>query len=135
MMTCHANILAFPADRVLPVGRRDRADTVAEIPRLRRPRLLVTAARHGQAGYRRNRDLRRLMGGAEDLPAPGKALAWLALREADMDQARREGRIDWDLQTHVLLLIALLAETRLTRDTAPGAGTPPVAPVARLRAL
>ena len=121
-MTCQANILAFPAARVLPVCRRDRGDSVPELPRLRRPKLLVAAARHGQHGYRRARDLRRLMQGAEDVPAPGKALAWLTEREAQMDEARRAGVPGWDLQTHVLLLIALLAEMRLVREAAAPVG-------------
>ncbi len=115
-MSCQANILAFPAARVLPVGARDRGDSVAELPRLSRPRLLVAAARHGQQGYRRARDLRRLMQGAEDVPPPGRALAWLRAREAQMDEARRAAQPDWDLQRHVLLLIALLAEIRLARE-------------------
>ena len=118
-MTCQANILAFPASKVLPVGRRDRGDSVPEAPRLSRPRLLVAAARHGQNGYRRARDLRRLMQGAEDVPPPGRALAWLTAREGRMDEARRAGLPDWDLHTHVLLLIALLAEMRLAREAAP----------------
>lgn len=128
-MTHHANILAFPASRVLPVGRHDRSDSLAEAPRLRRPRLLISAARHGQRSYRRARDLRRLMQGAEDIPAPGRALPWLTEHEADMDHARREGRVDWDLQTHILLLIALLAEMRLAREAEAAAQTPFIARV------
>lgn len=129
-MTSHSNILAFPAARVLPVGARDRGDSVAELPRLSRPRLLVAAARHGQQGYRRARDLRRLMSGAEDVPPPGKALAWLEAREAQMDEARRAALPDWDLQQHVLLLIALLAEMRLAREAAPAAVPAPMQRVA-----
>lgn len=115
-MTRNSNILAFPVSRALPVGRHDRSGSLDEAPRLRRPRLLLTAARHGLRAYRRNRDLRRLMQGAEDIPAPGRALVWLTEREAIMDQARRETRVDWDLQTHILLLIAILAETKLARE-------------------
>lgn len=129
-MSYQANILAFPAARVLPVGARDRGDSVAELPRLSRPRLLVAAARHGQQGYRRARDLRRLMQGAEDVPPPGKALAWLSARESEMDEARRAAQPDWDLQRHVLLLIALLAEIRLARE----AGQLAPAPVRPARA-
>lgn len=129
-MSYQANILAFPAAKVLPVGARDRGDSLAEAPRLRRPRLLAAAARHGQQGYRRARDLRRLMQGAEDVPPPGRALAWLTAREAQMDEARRAARPDWDLQLHVLLLIALLAEMRLAREAGAGAARPPLRPVA-----
>lgn len=135
-MTSQANILAFPASKVLPVGRRDRGDSVPEAPRLSRPRLLVAAARHGQNGYRRARDLRRLMQGVEDVPPPGRALAWLTAREGQMDEARRAGLPDWDLQTHVLLLIALLAEMRLAREAAAPAAMPTAMPAAaRARAV
>lgn len=138
-MTCQSNILAFPAARALPVGARDRGDSVMELPRLSRPRLLVAAARQGQPGYRRTRDLRRLMQGAEDVPPPGKALGWLEAREARMDEARRMALPDWDLQQHVLLLIALLAEMRLAREArqteAPAPRRPAAGRVLRLSAL
>lgn len=122
MMGFQGNILAFPAARVLAAGAGERGDSMAELPQLRRPRLLVAAARHGQQGYRRARDLRRLMQGAEEVPPSGRALAWLVAREAQMDEARRAARPDWEVQQHVLLLIALLAEMRLARESGgPGA--------------
>ncbi|MCV6593346.1 MAG: DUF6477 family protein, partial [Silicimonas sp.] len=51
---------------------------------LRRPRLLVHAARHGAQDYRRNLCLRRLFPG-EALPRPGCAFETLVEREAAMN--------------------------------------------------
>lgn len=83
---------------------------------LRRPRLLVRAAHAGQPAWRRGRDLPALLRGVmpaeAPLPAPGGAAAWLRAEEDRMDEARRDGRGDYDLERHLLLLIALLAELR-----------------------
>lgn len=137
-MTVITNVLAFPGRKPgagISLGRNDslhesgaaRAEDAGRAV-LRRPRLLVRAARNGVALYRRGRDLRRLMGGAEDLPVPARALPWLSEREARMDAARREGLAEWDLQTHILLLIALMAEARLAREAeAPAQAIPATA--------
>lgn len=83
---------------------------------LRRPRLLVRAAHAGQPAWRRARDLPGLLRGVmpadAPLPAPGGAVPWLRAEEGRMDEARREGGGDYDLDRHLLLLIALLAELR-----------------------
>lgn len=79
-------------------------------PMLRRPRLLVQAARAGLSGWRRGRDLRRVLK-CEQLPRPEAALARLHAEEARHDLARRENRAEYDLHRHILLLIAILAET------------------------
>jgi hypothetical protein len=71
---------------------------------LRRPRLLFAAARAGLAGYRPERDLRRLIGSAPD------ALAALAEAEAEAERTRRQGAAGYSAARHVGLLIALLAE-------------------------
>lgn len=93
---------------------------------LRRPRLLIAAARHGQQAYRRGRDLRRLM--RDDmLPPAGQAVAWLTAREAAMDHARHARLPEWDLQTHILLLIALLHEMQLADRDAGGSDVRPPA--------
>ncbi|SIR10132.1 hypothetical protein SAMN05421641_1256 [Paracoccus thiocyanatus] len=77
---------------------------------MRRPRLLVRAARAGQAGWNRTRDLRRVLK-CDDLPAAGMALARLLAEEERLDQARRGGQAGYDLHRHVMLLIAIMAET------------------------
>ncbi|WP_198590277.1 DUF6477 family protein [Paracoccus zhejiangensis] len=96
-MTAMPNIIAF---RPLPVDQP-----------LRRPSILIRAARAGQAGWRRSRDLPRLLR-SDTCPRPGSALPRLRAEEAQMDVARKEGDAGYDLQRHVLLMIAILAEMR-----------------------
>lgn len=85
---------------------------------LRRPRILIRAAREGQAGWRRQRDLARLLH-SDRCPAPGAALPRLRAEEAMLNDARIEGAADYDLQRHVLMLIAILAEMRAAVAAAP----------------
>jgi len=99
-----ATILAFPLQRV-------------SVARRRRPRLLVEAARQGQAFWRRERDLPRLMAG-DGLPPEGAAATRLAAEEARLEAARRAKAADYALERHVAVLIALLHELRLRRDAA-----------------
>lgn len=85
---------------------------------LRRPALLIQAARAGQSGWRRGSDLPRLLR-CETLPQPGAALTRLRLDEDRLNEARKAGRGDYDMQRHILLLIAILAEMREQRRNAP----------------
>lgn len=85
---------------------------------LRRPAALIRAARAGQSGWRRDRDLARLLG-RETTPAGSAALRMLRDAEAAADSARREGHADYDMHRHVRLLIALLAEMIAARQNAP----------------
>ena len=85
---------------------------------LMRPAVLIRAARAGQAGWRRERDLPRLLG-RETLPSNPAALRILRATEQAADTARREGHADYDLHRHVRLIIALLAELRLQAETMP----------------
>lgn len=82
---------------------------------LRRPRLLISAARHGLQDYRRDRDLRRLLPDRAQSPnqAPGDALPRLIAAEAEIEETRRSGSAGYDLARHIELLIAMLAEARI----------------------
>lgn len=104
-MSLMSNVLSFPAQPVLPA--------------LRRPAPLVRAAVAGQALWRRERDLRRTLR-SDSIPAPGQALARLRADEDRMNSARQEGAADYDLQQHVRLMIAILAEARLAAARMPG---------------
>lgn len=104
-MSLMSNVLAFPAQPVLPV--------------LRRPAALVRAAVAGQAHWRRDRDLRRTLR-SDTVPGPGQALARLRADEDRMNAARQDGAADYDLQQHVMLMIAILAESRLAQALAAG---------------
>lgn len=85
---------------------------------LRRPAVLIRAARAGQAGWQRVRDLPRLLG-RDSAPAHPAALRMLRAAEAAADRDRRAGRADYDLHRHVRLLIALLAEMNAAQSQAP----------------
>lgn len=96
-MSMMSNILAFP---IQPV-----------ITPLRRPAALVRAALEGQHHWRRDRDLRRVLR-SEHIPAAGHALPRLREEEDRLNSARQEGAADYDMHQHVLLMIAILAESR-----------------------
>jgi len=83
---------------------------------LRRPPLLVRAARLGTSGYDRRAALPRLIGPGP-LPASPEALARLIEIERAQDAARRNGAATWRAADHVAVLIAVIGEARLlTRE-------------------
>lgn len=85
---------------------------------LRRPSALIRAAREGQAGWRRERDLRKLLR-ADHCPAAGTALPRLRAEEAALNDARLHRAAEYDMHRHVLLMIAILAEMRAAVAGAP----------------
>lgn len=84
-------------------------DFRALLAELRRPRLLIRAARHGMGDYRRERDLRRLV----TTSIPESALPELVRQEERLEEIRRTGCASYSLIRHVEVLIALMAEVRL----------------------
>jgi hypothetical protein len=97
---------------------------------LQRPRLLMRAARIGLQDYRRDRDLRRILpltqfsalksASAEValvmMAQQGAALLeWLTEEEAKLESARRAATAGYSPLRHIEVMIALLAELRLTR--------------------
>jgi Family of unknown function (DUF6477) len=85
---------------------------------LQRPRLLIRAACHGLGDYRRDRDLRRLIGGTV-APTPGVSVPRLLSEEAHMETIRCAGDAGYSIARHIEVLIALMAEARLLpRNTA-----------------
>jgi hypothetical protein len=81
-----------------------------EITPLRRPKLLLTAARCGLAAFVRERDLGAVLGRSPRME--GTELHALYDREADLDTARRAGDVTYSPRRHVAVLTALLAEMR-----------------------
>lgn len=79
---------------------------------LRRPGLLIRAARHGAAEYRRDVHLPRHLG-YRKLPRSGPALVRLMEIEEDMNTRRRAGDASYSLERHVDVLIALMGEAHL----------------------
>ncbi len=88
------------------------SDVLSRLAALRRPKLLVHAARLGLADYHRDRDLKRLMHRA-NLPSPGAAVTLLMEEEAELNATRKEGVAGYSPTRHVAVLIALLGEARL----------------------
>lgn len=79
---------------------------------IRRPGLLLRAARLGMSEYRRDRDLRRLTGLAAGAP-PRTALIVLLEAEAHAEATRATGDAAYSIVRHIEILIALMAEARL----------------------
>jgi hypothetical protein len=82
-------------------------DTFAVLETIRRPRLLMQAARHGLAAYRRKVDLRRLIGLET---TPQQAIEKLINAEGRVEQSRLSGEADYSARHHVELLAATIAE-------------------------
>ena len=91
-------------------------DILSMVRDLRRPRLLIRAARAGVADYRRGRDLGRVMRTA-NAPAPDRALALLLAEEERMESTRRAGDASYSFLRHIELLIAMMGEARLLPKT------------------
>lgn len=88
-------------------------DFAAVLTELRRPRILIRAARAGLADYRPERDLRRLVRGA-----PDQAIAPLLAEESRLEATRTTGGA-YNIQRHVAVLTALLAEARRMTERLP----------------
>jgi len=88
------------------------SDPMLILSTLRRPRLLIRAARFGMTDYNRERDLKRLTHAAS-IPSPERAVSNLMAQEADLEETRKSGNATYSVSRHVEILIALMAEARL----------------------
>jgi uncharacterized protein DUF6477 len=79
---------------------------------LRRPRLLIRAARHGVADYNRKRDLKRFIS-VQAATSPDQTVSVLMDQEALIEERRKSGDHRYSPARHVEVLIALMAEARL----------------------
>lgn len=87
----------------------DFRQTLAE---MRRPSLLMRAARLGLPGYQRGRWLKRLAPGET---APERILPRLVSVEEQLEEIRLSGDASYSIPRHIEVLIALLAEASLLR--------------------
>lgn len=79
---------------------------------LRRPRILIRAARAGVSDYRRERDLKRLLRNGKS--AGGRSLlGTLLAEEARLEACRTSGEATYSIQRHVAVLTAIIAEARV----------------------
>ncbi len=87
-------------------------DLTTMLSTLKRPRLLVRAARMGAQEYNRDRHLQRILGyGA--LPRPAAALMRLMELERGLDEQRKADDAGYSLPRHLDLLIAMMGEAQL----------------------
>ena len=77
---------------------------------LRRPRLLIRAARFGLEDYQRERDLRRFLG---DSDSSDTILPTLLAEEARLEHSRKTGDLTYPVVRHIEVLVALMAEVNL----------------------
>lgn len=87
-------------------------DILSLLKTLRRPQLLIRAARIGQEDYNRARDLRRIIKSGS-LPTPGKAIVSLMSEESALEAGRKEGSATYSIARHVDILVAMMGEARL----------------------
>ncbi|EAQ03556.1 hypothetical protein OB2597_03012 [Pseudooceanicola batsensis HTCC2597] len=90
-------------------------DAATRLAALRRPRIMIEAARRGAARYDRDRHLVRILG---RVPRRGAAMVQLLELEAGMEAARRSDPGVYRPAPHLAALIALLGEARLPREGA-----------------
>ncbi|SER43660.1 hypothetical protein SAMN04490244_10139 [Tranquillimonas rosea] len=95
-------------------------DLSALLDTLRRPAILIRAARHALAEYDRQRDLGRLLAEGAGL-SPDRAVRDLLAREAELDASRTEGAATYSIARHIEVLVALMAEARLLLSRPGGA--------------
>lgn len=90
-------------------------DFRARLADLRRPRLLMRAARFGLSEYSRDRDLKRLVDGVTSTEATVTALL---TQEDKLEENRKRGDAAYSVAAHIDVLIAILAEARLVARSA-----------------
>ncbi|WP_147105585.1 DUF6477 family protein [Tateyamaria sp. syn59] len=89
-------------------------DILTMLSALRRPRLLMRAARIGAEDYRRSAHLPRLLGYGQ-LPRHGAALMRLMEIEGDLNAQRISDDSSYSLLRHIDVLIAIVGEARILR--------------------
>ncbi|WP_417524090.1 DUF6477 family protein [Marinovum sp.] len=92
-------------------------DALTLLRKLRRPRLLIRAARAGLADYRREVHLRRSLG-TEPPRRAGPALIRLIEIETDLNDARLRKCASYSVARHVEVLVAMMGEAQLMRPAA-----------------
>lgn len=86
-------------------------DTASILSTLRRPRILIRAARAGVTEYRRDRDLKRFIKNPKSATTQA-AFDALITEERRLESVRARGDATYSVQRHVAVLTALIAEAR-----------------------
>lgn len=90
-------------------------DALGIIGDLRRPPLLVRAAKHGSREYDRNIHLNRVLGFGP-LPRHGAALMQLVDIEAELNEQRLGDDAEYNVRRHVEVLSVIMGEACLMRE-------------------
>lgn len=108
--------------RSIPAEAKHERDKMTELAALltdlRRPKILIRAARAGVTDYRRDRDLKRLVRDARGA-TPHDAMEPLLAEENRLEANRTNGGATYNIQRHVAVLTAILAEARRAAPAAP----------------
>lgn len=96
-------------------------DLLGLLAQLRRPRLLIRAARAGAQDYIRERHLPRLLGPGPVL-RPGPTLIQLMEAEAEINDKRLTKEATYSISHHIELLVAIMGEARALREQRYGPG-------------
>lgn len=86
-------------------------DIVTRAERLKRPSILVKAARIGLKDYNRIVHLRRLLK-TDKMPGPVQATTRLLDLEAHTNELRRSGHAEYSVAGHIEIIVAILAEVQ-----------------------
>ncbi|MEL6571025.1 MAG: DUF6477 family protein [Pseudomonadota bacterium] len=89
-------------------------DILSQVTSLKRPKILVRAARFGLDDYIRDRHLRRCLK-RDTTPSPGQALVALLDVEKQLNSERKTKSGDYHAAKHIDVLVAIMAEAQLFR--------------------
>ena len=106
-------------------------DVLSILSQMRRPKLLMRAARIGADEYRRERHLPRILG-ITGLPRSGEALLRLIEIEETQNTTRVTHEGNYNMARHVEILIAMVAEARLLQQRGATRPAAPESTVVRL---
>ena len=97
-------------------------DILTRLRGIHRPAILVQAGTIGARNYRRGPALRRILGKA---PPPRSAVVLVQLIdiEADLNARRKKTDAGYNLVRHIEVMIALIAEAAILRETLRDAAT------------
>jgi len=87
-------------------------DPASLLSHIKRPSLLIRAARFGLREYSRDRDLKRILH-TDRLAAPNRVLPRLIDEEEQINETRKKGDAAYSVTRHIEVLIAMMAEARL----------------------
>ena len=86
------------------------------LSQIKRPSMLIRAAKFGLRDYARDRDLKRILR-TDRFAAPARTLSRLVEEEAQINENRTKGDAAYSVSRHIEVLIALMAEARLIPRT------------------